>query len=673
MKNWKIPFAEPNIPDDLLRAGYPPLLAAVLALRGIRTAEQADCEYGGAPLLYDPLNMLGMRQARDRVLLAIERKEKVAVYGDYDVDGITATCLLSDYLIRRGLSCRRYIPNREDEGYGLNSAALDLFAGDGISLVITVDCGITAAEEAAHAKEIGIDLIITDHHECPEGPVPDAVAVVDMKRADDPYENKNLAGVGVAFKLVCACEGSAELPLELYSDLVAIGTVSDVMSLRGENRYLVRSGLKKINNTPRPWICAVLGDSFDKCREVTAATIGYTIAPRLNAAGRLGKAEVALRLLSEEDPDEIREFAATLVRLNEERKEIEQEIWREVLDLLGNDPPSSPIVLSGDKWNPGVIGIVASRLTEHYSLPSIMICASEESGTGKGSCRSYGDFNLYDALGACSEHLLTYGGHALAAGLRLRLDKVDDFRSALAAYYRDHRPETIYEVEGELLIRDPKFLTPENVASLAGLEPFGTDNPKPVMLLYGVPVDSVIGVGGNRHTKMKVTLREASFDAICFAHTPEDLGISNGSLVDIAFLPQINEFRGKTAVQLQIQSIKIHDGSELCRRLLEPHPESCCGYASRFLPERNDFIQVWHAILRKEHPAGDSLEELLASVPEGMDPEKYFICLLTFYQAGLLINDAKDSLFGARICSLEEKADLSATPIMRSLSGGPAS
>ena len=665
MRNWKIPFGEPNIPSDLLQAGIPPLLASILALRGIETAEQARQEYGDAPVLYDPMRMLDMQQARDRILQAIERKEKVAVYGDYDVDGITATCLLSDYLSRRGLFCERHIPNREDEGYGLNSGALDEFLASGVSLVITVDCGITALEEAAHAKEIGIDLIITDHHECPVDDLPDAVAVVDMKRSGDPYPNKNLAGVGVAFKLVCACEGSADLPLNLYSDLVAIGTVSDVMSLRGENRFLVRSGLEMINRSPRPWIRAVLGENYSERRAVTAGTIGYTIAPRLNAAGRLGKAEIALSLLSSEDPEEVNELASALIRLNEERRQIEQKIWQEALAALGPDLPSSPIVLAGDDWNQGVIGIAASRLAEQYSLPSIMICLNGE--TGKGSCRSYGDFNLYEALSACSEHLLTFGGHALAAGIRLSRDAIDSFREALSAYYHEHKPATVYDVVGELIIRDPALLTPENVESLDRLEPFGTDNPKPVLLLCGVPVDSIVGVGGDRHTKMKVTLNGKDFDSIFFNHSPGELELTNGSLADMAFTPQINEFRGKVSVQLIVNAVKPHDGSELCRELLGEATPCCCREASRYRPDRDDSVRVWKQIRQPGFTTGRDLPSLLAQAPAEMAPEKYFLCLLSFYESGLLCNEAENTLFGASVRFPEEKVDLNATPIMQKL------
>ena len=665
MKNWKIPFDEPNIPSDLLQAGFPPLLASILALRGIETADQARQEYGDAPVLYDPLLMEDMKKARDRILLAIQRNERVAVYGDYDVDGITATCLLSDYLIRRGLFCKRHIPNREDEGYGLNSAALDEFKTSGISLVITVDCGITALEEAAHAKEIGIDLIVTDHHECPADDLPDAVAVVDMKRSCDGYPNKNLAGVGVAFKLVCACEGSAELPLQLYSDLVAIGTVSDVMSLRGENRYLVQTGLDLINRSPRPWIRAVLGENYSDRRPVTAGTIGYTIAPRLNAAGRLGKAEIALHLLSSGDAEEVNELASALIRLNEERRQIEQKIWQEALAALGPGFPSSPIVLAGDDWNQGVIGIAASRLAEQYSLPSIMICLNGE--TGKGSCRSYGDFNLYEALSACSEHLLTFGGHALAAGIRLNRDSIDDFREAFSAYYLKHKPKIIYDVTGELIIRDPALLSPENVASLDRLEPFGTDNPRPVLLLCGVPVDSIVGVGSDRHTKIKVSLNGKEFDAIFFNHSPDELDLSNGSLADIAFTPQINEFRGKTSVQLIVSAVKPHDGSELCRELLASASSCCFREASRFRPDREDSVRVWKHIRQPGFITGKDLASLLGQTPAGMSPEKYFLCLLSFFESGLLRNETDDTLFGATVCVPDEKVDLNATPIMQKL------
>ena len=328
-KDWTIPFTRPDVPHELLSAGFTPLLSMVLSLRGIKTAAEAQALIsGGEELLCDPMLMLDMDKARERILRAIREGETVAVYGDYDVDGITSTCLVTDYLRRKGLKCVPYIPDRNEEGYGLNCAALDTLKAQGVSLVITVDCGITAVDEAAHAAQIGVDMVITDHHECRPDALPEVTALVDCKRDGDTYPNKNLAGVGVALKLVCACEGDSSKMLEMYGDLAAIGTVADVMPLTGENHFLVRYGISRIAKAPRPGIAAMFRESGTDARHLTASTIGFSLAPSLNAAGRLGQASVAARLLMSRDENEAAALAQELCELNSQRQSIETQIWQ---------------------------------------------------------------------------------------------------------------------------------------------------------------------------------------------------------------------------------------------------------------------------------------------------------------------------------------------------------
>ena len=378
-----------------------------------------------------------MDKAVARIRTAIERRENVAVFGDYDVDGITSTCVLTDYLRRQGVPVHPYIPDRIEEGYGLNMDAItSLQRTSDITLIITVDCGITAIDETNYALQRGIDMVITDHHECSGQAIPNAVAVVDPKRPGSQYPNSGLAGVGVAYKLLCALEGGSDRVLREYGDLVAIGTVADVMPLTGENRYLVAQGLAQINARPRPGIRALLHECGAEGRPVTATTIGFTLAPRINAAGRLGKTAVAALLLLTKDDGEADRYAAGLCQLNRERQALEQQIWEEASAIACRYPPQMPLVLASDSWHQGVIGIAASRLSEEFHLPTIMICCDGE--RGKGSCRSFGGFNLYNALSACSEYLEGFGGHALAAGLTIRRENIDRFRRALGEYYRQN-------------------------------------------------------------------------------------------------------------------------------------------------------------------------------------------------------------------------------------------
>ena len=662
-QGWKIPYSRPEYPAELKQAGCGPLLSAVLALRGIRTvAEARELLDGGLTCLHDPMQMQGMPQAVRRIRRAIEQREAVAVYGDYDVDGITATCLVTDYLRSKGLRCIPYIPDRSGEGYGLNCAALDSLRDDGITLLITVDCGITAVEEARHTKEIGMDMIVTDHHECKPGELPDAVAVIDCKQEGNTYPNPDLAGVGVAMKLVCACEGDDAAMLERFADLVAVGTVADVMPLVGENRFLVRRGLEMLVKNPRPGFAAMLREAGVDPGRITASSIGFSLAPRLNAAGRLGQATKAADLLMAREPEKAAALAAELCELNRQRQSIETEIWKDALSKLEGKKPTGPIVLASDRWHQGVIGIAASRLAEQFSLPAIMVCLSGDHG--KGSCRSYGGFNLFEALSACSQHLLGFGGHALAAGMTIQSDKLQDFRAALNAYYRANKPQAQPEVSCDLLIRDSAMLTLENVRELDRLEPYGNANPKPVFCLSNVLLDAADQVGGGRHLKVQVELGGARMDGIFFSHTAQVLGIAPGDRVDVAFTPQINEFRGHSSVQLVISAIRRHDGRDLCRRILD-RDESAAYAAAAFRPCRADFVRLWRgAAGHLSLPA--TAEEILALCPEDMEPERYCLCLITLLETGLL-QSADGRIYSASCASIEGKADLNATEVMRRL------
>ena len=663
-KEWKIPFERPIPPEELLEGGCTPLLASVLALRGVKTRAEMDALlHGGEELLEDPMLLRDMPRAVERVRRAVEKKEKVAVYGDYDVDGITSTCLLTDYLRFKGLDCIPYIPDRSEEGYGLNDGAVAALHEQGVALIITVDCGITAREEALYAASLGMDMIITDHHECGDAPLPEAVAVVDCKRPDESYPNRALAGVGVALKLVCACEGRDGGMVERYCDLAAIGTIADVMPLVGENRYLVRRGLEKIRRDPRPGIAAMLRESSVEGKKLNASVVGFTLAPRLNAAGRLDCPSVAARLLMTDDPAEATSLAVELCELNRRRQSIETAIWDEANTMLASAEPDAPIVLASDKWHQGVIGIAASRLAEQYSLPAIMVCLNGE--VGKGSCRSYGGFNLFDALSACSEHLIGFGGHALAAGLNIRSDKLADFRAALARYYRENKPAPVPEVQPDLLICDPKLLDIDNVRSLDLLEPFGNANPRPTMCLCGVLLESASEVGGGKHLRIRARLGREVFEGIFFSHTARELDIRGGDLVDIAFTPQINEFRGHVSVQLLISALRRHDGGALCEMILDGEQDALWA-AAAFRPERGDFVRVWHMAEQQGFCLPQGTEDILALTPPGMAAETFCLCLAVLCEVGLLASP-DGGIRGAAAAQIDGKADLDGTEIMRKL------
>ena len=662
-KDWNIPFARPCVSRELLEAGFSPLLCQVLALRGIDSAGKAkQLLYGGRECLLDPMLMLGMDRARARVLRAIDRRETVAIYGDYDVDGITSTCMLTDWLRSKGLTCYAYIPDRNEEGYGLNCGALDMLRARGVSLVITVDCGITAVEEAAHARAIGIDMVITDHHECPQDALPAADALIDCKREGDGYPNKTLAGVGVALKLICACEGGADAVLARYADLVAIGTVADVMPLTDENRFLVRLGLEQIVRAPRPGIAAMLRESGIDPGRLTASTVGFSLAPRLNAAGRLGRASIAAELLLSRDEETAAALARELCELNRRRQSIENEIWKEANAQLRGKTPDGPIVLASENWNQGVIGIAASRLAEQYSLPAIIVCLNGE--VGKGSCRSYGGFNLYEALSACADQLIGFGGHALAAGLNIRREKIEDFRRALREYYLKNRPAPTPEVQCDLLVTDPALLSLENVRSLDLLEPYGNANPKPVLCVTGVRLEAISEVGGGKHSRLRIRMGSAHFECIYFSHSAAQIGLREGALIDMAFTPQINEYRGNVTVQLVVAALRPHDPSALCEAILSASAD-CDWAAAPYCPNRADFVRVWRG-MRADFRVGSDVSAVLAQCLHDMEPEKYCLCLMVLQEVGLL-GSTGGSIYTAQRRQIAGKADLEASRLIRRL------
>ena len=472
--------------NALVSAGYAPLSAMVLAARGIQNGAQAKTYLDRNAPLPDPFLMTDMALAAGRVALAIENKEKIAVFGDYDVDGITATCLLTDFLRRHGGSCVSYIPGRLEEGYGLNAIALHQLHDEGVQLIVTVDCGITAVAEAQLCKELGMDLVITDHHECKDA-LPEAVAVVDPHRPDGGYPHKDLSGVGIAFKLACALCGDTEAVLSEYADMVCLGTVADVMPLRGENRVFAARGLELLAHTKRPGIAALMAECGCDPKTVTSSTIGFMLAPRINAAGRMGQIDLALKLFLTDDPQEASDAAKALCALNRQRQAVESEIYRQAVAMLPAGKPPEAIVLADESWHQGVVGIVASRIAEEYACPAFLICLDGDHG--KASSRSHGGFNLFASLSTLSPLLESYGGHELAAGFTISRKNIPEFRRqicALAAdYYQDDVPRTSLDIDCAI---DPELLTIPGIDSLKVLEPCGNGCPKPVLSMTGLTI-----------------------------------------------------------------------------------------------------------------------------------------------------------------------------------------
>ena len=551
---WNVSEPTSSAVNNLVSGGYAPLAAMVLAARGLQTGAQADAYLDcNAPLL-DPFLMTDMDLAAGRVGLAMARGEKIAVFGDYDVDGITSTCLLTDFLRRHGADCVSYIPGRLEEGYGLNPIALRQLHQEGVKLIITVDCGITAVAEAQLCQEYGIDLVITDHHECKDT-LPVAAAVVDPHRSDGGYPHKNLSGVGVAFKLAAALCGSQEDVLSEYADMVCLGTVADVMPLQGENRVFVSRGLQSLRHTKRPGIAALMAECGCAPETLSASSIGFMLAPRINAAGRMGQIDLAIELFLTDDEERARTVARQLCELNRQRQAVESEIYSQAISMLPQGQPPEAIVLADESWHQGVVGIVASRIAEEYCCPAFLICLDGEHG--KASSRSHGGFNLFSSLTTLSSLLESYGGHELAAGFTIARSNIPEFRRQVcrlaSEFYCDDSPRTVLDIDCCI---DPEMLTIRGIDALSVLEPCGNGCPKPVLMMKNLTIERIQMVGGGRHMRLRLRAGRTGLNAIYFSATPETVSIQPGDVVDIAFTPQVNEFRGERTVQMNVTDIR---------------------------------------------------------------------------------------------------------------------
>lgn len=683
-QQWELRASVPGRERRALEeAGFPPLCAAVLCARGLDTPEKAGAFLRSGPeLLHDPFLMLDMDRAAARVQAALDADETVAVYGDYDVDGITSTALLTEFLRSRGGRVVSYIPDRIEEGYGLNKNAIRRLHDRGVTVIVTVDCGITATAEVEYAGQLGMDVVITDHHHCKTG-LPDAAAVVDPRRPGCPYPFSELAGVGVALKLALALTPEAERQavLERFSDLAAIGTVADVMRLSDENRAIVTLGLARLGHTRRPGLHALLREALPNQEAPNAMGISYGLAPRINAAGRMERAEVALELLLTRDAARGEELAHELCALNRERQAIEMEMFEQCSELLSRRPEltAPAIVLSGAGWHQGVAGIVASRLAERYACPAFMICLDQ--GRGKGSCRSFGGFNLFAALERCAPLLEEYGGHAQAAGFTILEENLPAFRQricALVTEYSGGQPMTAC-LEVDAQVDDCGLLTCEQVDALDLLEPFGTGNPRPVLCLRGAAVTACADVGGGRHLKLRLKWDGRLFDAIFFSANAAAAGVSVGDRIDVAFTPQINSFRGHREVQLQLCDLRAAPTRAQAEQVL--FERLCAGApltareAAALLPERDDFAHLWRW-LQRECAAGGAqgpVERLVRSAartsPARRSYARTMVCFRVLDERGLIRVEGREQQVRVTLQRTSEKVDLEQSELMKRLRG----
>ena len=665
---WQIKTAEAGAEENLASAGCGVLLRRVLAARGCKDAAAAHQLLEPSVDLSDPFLLRDMDKAVARIEQAIEAEEPIVIYGDYDVDGISATAILYECLSSQGAYVRCKLPTR-GSGYGLTRPALEGLARKGFTLVITVDNGISAVEEAACAKELGLDLVITDHH-LPGETLPDAVAVVDPKRADDESPFKNLCGAGVAFKLCAALEGCdpAEL-LEMYGEFVALGTVADVMPLVGENRVLVREGLALLQDTMRPGLHALLESGGYAGKPVTTDTVSYGLAPRLNAAGRMDNASVALKLLLCGDEEQATGIAARLAEINTERQQTEQDVFAAACRTLETDPArlqDRVLVVSGEDWHPGVIGIVAARLMERYSRPVLVISLHE--GEGRGSGRAPDAFDLHSALAACAGHLTRFGGHAAAAGIEIEEEKLPAFRQAINEWAAQHAarpaPATL-QLDAVVTLEE---LDLPNVQELTRLAPFGRENPTPVLLVQNAVVDGVWAMGAEgRHTRVRLRQGNHTLFASLFGIPPQQFAYPVGAAVEAAL--EVSVFTGRSGpmVSAHLKGIRPANLSntpseqaawfEAFRTgvVLEPVR------AEALLPERNDTVMLYKRIRSGQVFTSDLQPVFAAQGPENTG--KTLASLLALQELGLIEEQNGRWL----PVPVSQKQDLASAPVLKKL------
>ncbi len=649
------------------------LLAGILAARGIADPAEALTLLAGEEELSDPALLTDMDAACQRIWQAIDNGETIAVFGDYDVDGVTATALLYQHLKGMGATVKCMLPSREGDGYGLSKNAIQSMHNKGCSLIVTVDNGISAVEEAEFAASLGMDLIITDHHLPPET-LPKAVAVVDPRREDDHSPFKGLCGAGVAFKLCAALDGCPpEEMLDYCGDLAAVGTVADVMPLVGENRTLVKAGLQQLQQTDRPGFGALLEEVGLAGKPITAENISYAIAPRINAAGRMDNAVTALQLVLCEDPDRAGELAHKLNEINAHRQETEQQIFKAAEELLEQQPERLDdriMLLWGRDWHPGVIGIVASRLVERTGRPVIVVTIDEH-GEGKGSGRSVQGFNLHACIGSCADLLVRYGGHAMAAGLSVREENLPELRRRLNEWAARecpvlHTPPLTCDVTIHL-----DRITVESVRHLDQLAPYGAENPTPVFLLQSAVVDGVYPVSEGRHSRLRLRQGNACLYAVWFGMPAEQLPYALGDVVDVAL--NLSVYESTRGAQLSGRIIDLHPaglGAEMARQAalvqaLRRGTPLTAEQKRQIAPARTDIIAVYRELQARRWHAED-LQPLCAKLGEEQTG-KTLVAVTALEQVGLITAAEKGGAKFWELVPTAGKKNLADAPILKCL------
>lgn len=668
IKKWEVaPLNRERAAQIAERYSLPFFLSMLLEIRGFEDEEEIrDLLSEGR--LSNPLLMKDMDKAVERIRRAIDQFEKIAVYGDYDADGVTATSILFTYLEAVGADVIYYIPQREGEGYGMNLHAVEILHEEGVSLIITVDNGIASVAEVARAKELGMDVVVTDHHR-PQREIPEAYAVVDAYQADDHGPYKDLSGAGVALKLVMALEdGDAGSVLEEYADLAALGTVADVVPVLGENRTIVKAGLNILSRGGRAGVDALLEQSGMEGKAATATSLAFTVIPRINATGRMGAPERAVRLLTCDSQEEAQPLSAEICEDNERRREVEAEIAKEAMERIESEGSllySRVIVVDGKGWHHGVIGIVASRITERFGKPCVVI--SVDGNMAKGSGRSVEGFSLFQAVCACGDLMERYGGHPMAAGVTLKAENVPLFRERINQYAAQvclEMPAQVLSIDCKL---NPAALSPEMPQSLEPLEPYGSGNPQPLFGLYNMELRQVVPVGGGNHLRLICAKKGVAVTCMKFGTTPEDFPFSPGDVLDLAVTLEAKEFRGEQKLTVSVRDIKLSGLDmdqcihtyRLYEKLQREEPLSP-QEGAELLPSRQDLAVLYRKLVSLKGQ-GFSAQSLARDLP-GFHLGKVLLGLDMLEESRLVSLLGGEERKSAEILPTQGKVDIFAAP-----------
>lgn len=676
LRKWEVrPLDKERAAAFAQTYGVPFFLAMLMNIRGLDDAAHLREFLGEGEPLSDPFLLKDMDKAAARITRAVDNMEKIAVYGDYDADGVTSTAMLYSYLETRGADVIFYIPQREGEGYGMNIGAVEYLKEQGVSLIVTVDNGISSVQEVARANELGIDVVVTDHHR-PQEVLPDAVAVVDAYRPDDTSPYKHFSGVGIAFKLLMALEdgaGDVEDLLEAYSDLAAIGTIGDIVPLTGENRTLIRAGLERLSQSDRPGVQALLENAGIAGKALTSTNVAFTLVPRINATGRMGAPERAVRLLISGYEEEAEVLSEEICADNEERRRVEAEIAEAAFaDIEAKGyMKDRVVVVDGENWHHGVIGIVASRVTERCGKPCMIISRGETEA--KGSGRSIEGFSLFEAICACGDLLIKFGGHPMAAGITLKPENIEAFRKRINQYASEHFPQMPTQTVTLDCKLNPAALSVSMAQSLTQLEPFGNGNLQPVFGLFNMELSNVTPVGGGGHLRLTLEKNGAVITAMRFNTKPEELPYHIGDKIDLAVQLEAREFRGQPSLTVIVRDMKFAAFN------MEKNIASLASFEkwqrgevlsaedkNGLYPDRACLAAIYRALRTVNGKETDQVR-FVSQFGKDMTLGLFKTALLVFEERGLVHSEIADDTFTATLIETSGKTDITRSPVLLAL------